>query len=183
MLLYIKITFTRFRNKDQRNTFTNLKYRRPARSDGTKVRKFYQTKNGTPFGVPDMIRKQTTTLSGGRGSGRTRRRARSSVPARRGFAPYARRSRRRRRQHDTIGRPGDVAGPDAVEGARLRALQPLAHLLQKAAADRPPRHAHRALDDLDIRRRRIHVALLESRCGVALLGSHEAGAHLHPLGS
>ena len=97
MLLYIKITFTRFRNKDQRNTFTNLKYRRPARSDGTKVRKFYQTKNGTPFGVPDMIRKQTTTLSGGRGSGRTRRRARSSVPARRGFAPYARRSRRRRR--------------------------------------------------------------------------------------
>ena len=76
-----------------------------------------------------------------------------------------------------------VAGLDAVERAALRAFQPLFHPVEERIADGPPRHAHRALDDLDVLLAGFDVALLEGRIGVALLGRDEARAHLDARGA
>ena len=76
-----------------------------------------------------------------------------------------------------------VAGLDAVERTVLGAFKPLFHPIEERAVDSPSRHADGTFDDLDVLRFGVEIGLLEGRIGVALLGGHEARAHLHAVGA
>ncbi|VTR70720.1 hypothetical protein DESC_830037 [Desulfosarcina cetonica] len=68
-------------------------------------------------------------------------------------------------------------------GATEGASGPLGRLQQKLVAQGPAGKAHGALDDHQVFGLGIQVGLLEGRIGIALVGGHEAGAHLHPAGT
>ena len=86
-------------------------------------------------------------------------------------------------QGDAVRALGVVAGADAVEGALEGLLEASLHILQERAVDRAARQAHGALDDLDVLFLGVDVGLLELDVRVALVGGHEAGAHLHAGGA